>query len=286
MQSIQYNPSMTAGGITVSYELVTPEYARALLKGNTHNRKSNEKQIKKLAALHATEHWVQTGDPIRLTHDGIVVDGQHRLLAIVKSGVPQFYFIMRGVQLIAQEVIDTGSRRTLSAMLNTRKEKNVAELAAVIKAIYAWEVLGFRSAEGYESIPINVLLKYFDENAEHIRGVTAQSKRLAAKISGGIAGVALAIHALEKIDIEDSSHFWERLMSDFGHTEGDPISTLRNSLLKDRELAVGRQASCRGQTWRLAVIIKAWNAYRKGEQIFRLRYSPGGAHPEKMPEPI
>lgn len=278
--------NMTAEGITVSHELITPEYASELLKGNTHNRKSNEKQIKKLAELHATEHWVQTGDPIRLTHDGIVVDGQHRLLAIVKSGIPQFYFIMRGVELTAQEVIDTGSRRTLFAMLNTRKEKNSAELGSVIKNIYAWEVLGYRSAEGQEAISIPILLKYFDENAEHIRKVTSQSKRVTGKISGGIAGTALAVHLLSGIDTEDADHFWDRLISDLGHSEGDPITTLRQSLLRDRELAVRTRASHRGQTWRLAVIIKAWNAYRRGEKISRLQYNPGGARPEKLPEPI
>jgi hypothetical protein len=35
----------------------------------------------------------------------------------------------------------------------------------------------------------------------------------------------------------------------------------------------------------MVVFIKAWNAYRSGETIELLRWSPGGAKPERFPEP-
>jgi len=36
----------------------------------------------------------------------------------------------------------------------------------------------------------------------------------------------------------------------------------------------------------IALVLKAWNAYRSGETIQLLRFKVGGAHPEKFPEPI
>lgn len=286
----QYTPSMTAGNITVTYELITPNLARELLEGNTHNRSVNQKRIRELAELHGTPFWKETGDPIRITDDGILVDGQHRLLAIAQSGVPVHYFIMRGVDLTAQEVIDTGSRRTLASMLQTRQEKNRTTLASAIKVIYHWEH-GGRSADGLDSVPINVLLHFYDKNPG-IKDIARRTLRVNQAIHGGSAAIALTMWLFDHIDGEDASHFWEKLKSEYDHTEGDPISTLRKALLRDageasaNRAAVGNRSSLRGQTWRAAVIIKAWNAYRRGEQVYRLQFSPGGSRPEKFPEPI
>ena len=285
-----YAPSMKAGNITVTYELVTPDLARELLEGNTHNRSVNQKRVRELAALHGTSFWKETGDPIRITADGILVDGQHRLLAIVQSGVPVHYFIMRGVDLTAQEVIDTGSRRTLASMLQTRQEQNRTTLATAIKVIYHWEH-GGRSADGLGSVPINVLLHFYDSNPG-IKAIARRTLAVNQVIRGGAGAVALTMWLFDHIDGEDAAHFWDRVKSEYGHTEGDPISTLRKTLLRDAEEAsankasAGNRASVRGQTWRAAVIIKAWNAYRRGEQVYRLQFSPGGSRPEKFPEPI
>ena len=41
----------------------------------------------------------------------------------------------------------------------------------------------------------------------------------------------------------------------------------------------------RSETYLTAILIKAWNAYRSGEEVGVLRFRPGGAHPEKFPEP-
>lgn len=275
---------MTAGNITVTYELITPDLARELLEGNTHNRSVNQKRIKELAELHGTSFWKETGDPIRITDDGVLVDGQHRLLAIVQSGVPVHYFIMRGVDLTAQEVIDTGSRRTLASMLQTRQEQNRTTLATAIKVIYHWEH-GGRSADGLGVVPINVLLAFYDSNPG-IKAIARRTLGVNQAIRGGAGAVALTMWLFDHIDGEDAAHFWDRLKSEYDHTEGDPISTLRKALLRDAEEAAKNRASVRGQTWRAAVIIKAWNAYRRGEQVHRLQFSPGGSRPEKFPEPI
>lgn len=279
-----YTPSMTAGNITVTYELVTPDLARELLEGNTHNRSVNQKRVRELAELHGTRFWKETGDPIRITDDGILVDGQHRLLAITQSGVSVHYFIMRGVDLTAQEVIDTGSRRTLASMLQTRQEQNRTTLASAIKVIYHWEN-GGRSADGLDSVPINVLLHFYDNNPG-IKDIARRTLGFTQVIRGGSGAVALTMWLFDHIDGEDASHFWDRLKSEYNHSEGDPISTLRKTLVRDAEEAATNRASVRGQTWRAAVIIKAWNAYRRGEKVYRLQFSPGGSRPEKFPEPI
>jgi hypothetical protein len=64
-------------------------------------------------------------------------------------------------------------------------------------------------------------------------------------------------------------------------TKGNPIYALRSLLEKDR-MAIRRF----GQTYRLAVIIKAWNAYRDGREVKSLRWTQGGANPEPFPEAI
>ncbi len=55
---------------------------------------------------------------------------------------------------------------------------------------------------------------------------------------------------------------------------------LRNALPRDALATKKMPAS-----HRLAITIKAWNAYREGRSIGYLRFAGGGAKPEQFPEP-
>ena len=96
----------------------------------------------------------------------------------------------------------------------------------------------------------------------------------------------LAVKVLTEIDAEDAEYFFDRLASGEGLYRCDPIFELRNALQEEMQQAGGKTRTGRNNTWKLAIIIKAWNKYRNGETVKLLSYRPGGANRERFPEPI
>lgn len=66
---------------------ISPEQAARWLERNDNNRNVNVAKVKKMAKDMREGHWDTTHQGIAIASDGTLVDGQHRLLAIVESGV-------------------------------------------------------------------------------------------------------------------------------------------------------------------------------------------------------
>jgi hypothetical protein len=105
--------------ITTREMLVTPELATKWLNEcNTHNRALRDSVVERYARDMKAGAW-------RLTHQGIafdgseadpkktIVDGQHRLWAVITAEVPVRMMVSFGVSMDAQAVIDDNLQRTL-----------------------------------------------------------------------------------------------------------------------------------------------------------------------------
>ena len=94
-------------------ELVTPAKAEAWLDANRTNRKLREGIAEKYAEDMRHGRWTQCTAPIAFYKDGDLADGQHRLFAVIESGQPQEFVVMRGLSREDGLNIDTGLNRSL-----------------------------------------------------------------------------------------------------------------------------------------------------------------------------
>lgn len=90
---------------------VTPQVAQELLRTQIINRPLNYATVKKYANDMANGNWEQCGDTICVDQNGCLTDGQHRLRAIIESGVAQRMLLVKGIEHSIYK--DTGSKRTL-----------------------------------------------------------------------------------------------------------------------------------------------------------------------------
>ncbi len=98
--------------------LVTPDIAREWLeKFNTNNRPLQPAHSTFLANQMRGGKWMETGDSIKFGENGQLIDGQHRLLAVVRSGISQSFVVAREVQNEAFQVVDSGKKRTSGDVL-------------------------------------------------------------------------------------------------------------------------------------------------------------------------
>lgn len=112
-------------------EVITPEIARNMLTDNVRNRILRRKHVARLATSMRRGEWKLTHQGIAYSSDGELIDGQHRLHAIILAGVPVKMMISFGVDdFIA---IDRGASRSVSDL--TGMPKKLAEAVKIAGSI-------------------------------------------------------------------------------------------------------------------------------------------------------
>ena len=98
--------------ITTKVMTVTPSMAKSWLdKYNNRNRHTREAAIKNYAADMKAGRWTLTHQGIAFYDDGVLADGQHRLLAVVKANVDVPFIVTHGLPKHAGAVLDQHSKR-------------------------------------------------------------------------------------------------------------------------------------------------------------------------------
>lgn len=261
---------------------VTPAIAAEWLARNDHNRNLREWTAQTYATDMANGDWRWTGETIKFAADGTLIDGQHRLRGVIIADVTVPMLVVGGLKHEAQEDVDRGLPRKFSDVLQLRGEISSAALAALIRRVHGWNA-GQRKSIGNAGgghYTVAQMLRTLDAHPE-LRDIVRDAHRVAnhCDLPGSVVGIAWWV--FDQIDSEDAAFFFERLADGQAGVKGDPIYELRRMLHNLMKNVRGE----RSQSYLLAVTIKAWNAYRRGDQVGVLRWLPGGAKPEAFPEP-
>lgn len=107
----------TRGNNDINYEVVNvdPKLANKwLIESNLSNRRLRPSHVKHLADQMLQDRWKLSPEPIVFNKTGLLLDGQHRLSAIVKSGVNQDMVVAIVEDTDVYKVLDQGVNRTNS----------------------------------------------------------------------------------------------------------------------------------------------------------------------------
>lgn len=101
--------------ITAGIQTITPEWAAEQLnKRNGTNRCLRGWWAEALAAAMRRGEWITTHQGIAFSESGSIIDGQHRLKAVVIAKRPVDMMVFHGVPDVAFSVLDIGVKRTTS----------------------------------------------------------------------------------------------------------------------------------------------------------------------------
>lgn len=260
--------------------LVTPEMARDLLPRNKSNRRLEQRRVDSYADDMRNDRWNDAvAEPIHIAKDGTLLNGQHRLHAVIQSGCSVKMQLMTGMDPRDQEKLDLGRPRSLSDILQLRGEKHAPVLAGSAAYVWGWKNgKDFRQlAHAWRPGP-HALLETIDQHP-NLRAYLDGAQRLTSmKLPPSFT--AYHLYRASMIDKADQEDFMHRLHERLFEGEYDPLRVLYNTLLKDA--GSHRRAS---QVMRHAWLVKSWNAYRRGIEIRHLRFSPGGSRKEPFPQP-
>lgn len=101
----------------LAWVFTTPELARAWLVHNLINRRVREAWVKYLATQIILGRWERTGDAIAFRKDGVLINGQHRLLAIIEANTPAWLLVVGELDEKAYMVTDRGIGKSAADVL-------------------------------------------------------------------------------------------------------------------------------------------------------------------------
>lgn len=255
---------------------ITPERATRWLEANTRNRNLNARTVAEYARDMRAGAWVENGEAIKLSRTGVLLDGQHRLAAIIESGVTLPMLVVVGLPDEAQNTMDLGRKRTVADQFGMAGEVNAVPLAAIARRVVQWEQGNHR------------FLTHPNPTAAEVRGILdkyphlRRSAEIGARVFRGfrpvkVTVVGVAHHIFTGIDQDLSAEFFARLETGADLPKGHPILALRERFIADK--AAQRHMAFHQS---VAAHIRSWNALRVGEELTFIRV-PADL---KMPRPI
>lgn len=280
---VQLVSPITGEIITVELVAVTPEMAQDWLGLNITNRNVRPPNVDRFAQDLVEGAWPVTGDSVKFAGappEERLIDGQHRLQAIIVANVPMHTLVVRGLSEDVVEVIDTGAKRKLSDVLKMRGEINCTALAAALPVAVRWDegdAPEGRLRQVNSRCSNSVALAYLAANPS-IRDEVAAVEHLSGSplhLSPRImAPFARRVRMMAPDELEVFLH---KLASGADLPEGDSILALRAWAIRQHE------ANIELPVWqRMGAVCKAWIYWREGYAIptAKFGFRPGETFPD------
>jgi len=241
---------------------ITPEIAGWLLKLNTNNRPLERRGVERFCKILADKAWVNTGEPVIVSNEGVLNDGQHRLTAIHTCGIAAEVDMRFGIDRDAFHATGTGRSRTAGHVLAIEGYSNTSCQAAIARLLIHYDKgqMGNRS-----HVEPGAILRIVDSD-DRVCAVAARIQRFKLPpIRTGAFGFVLVVAArtapMERVfEFADHvAHGWAASAE-----EARPTHTLHEKL--------SQVAMTEGE--RLTPIdltVKTWYTWSVGEPTVALR---------------
>ncbi len=248
--------------ISSAIETINPEKAAEYL-GKIYNQRSFKKTHgQNLARIMKDGHWHMAGDPIRFDTNGHLIDGQHRLQAVIDSGTTQQFLILRGLDPASYTVMDQGRPRTRGDTLVTMDIKNSNIVGAAIAVLLRMK-LGLEIDR--HPVDNSEVAEFASKNRQELdRAIT--SARQFRSLSGATYGafLFLAYHA----NPEKAEAFAEALANGSNLDSTNPALVLRNHAIRvaqtKNKIEDNRPSNL------LPILVHAFNKFCRNETMARV----------------
>lgn len=256
------------------YQVITPLLAQKMLdRSDFKNRTLKPSVVRRYAADMLLGRWKENGESIVVDEFGSVIDGQHRLRALISSEKSLGFIVVQGVSRNAFDTLDIGKNRSAADTLQVSGLKDCKNLAAVLRIISDYKSNGDlaftrkASSDPTHSFDVRKAL------GEHPLAVDSNAFCHANRRYSALRPRAIisTFHYLfgEK-DSDTRDEFFERLLKmDFRGIDC-PVKALTSVHQNSdtvKSMAVNRVV-------RAAFWVKSWNAFRKGSKLKKLYFAP------------
>lgn len=260
--------------------LITPEIARRFLKNNKSNRALSPKNIAYFLYQMLSGQFILSPQGIAFDIYGRLIDGQHRLHALIKSGKSFYFNVTTGCSPDVFKILDTGKNRSAGDVLSIEGVKNYNNIAAGIKK-HLLLSKGSKNTSGnaHEHKITNVdILNQYSKHADLYQLTHAKCSALYHKLRimslSHMTGYTAFLHIDKKHDFDKVIEFFSQIVT---YSENGTVNLFRERQIKNKVRRITEPLSVTQ-----ALLAKTWNAYLLGRSYKTLRFNQDEQFPEFM----
>ncbi len=240
--------------LTCKHEEISHALAQKYLAQSAGNRRINNGYVLALAAAMETNKWDPDASEIVFDDSGELIDGHHRLHAVMRSGKAIRMLVKRGVNKGARGFIDTGRTRNIRDLfamfrpelgyVNNRK----SALTVCIGLVTGGKPPVVRTLSDYDT-----WMKLFADGIDAVINIVGPGNGANRYFcTGPVVGAFAFAHKTHPKKVEA---FLNKSYEGLGLKRGEPATTLRNLLING-----GPSISSGGSTERQRVSKKVLSA--------------------------
>ncbi len=250
------------------------DLARAVLEEfNSGNRRVNQRKVTQLAAQMTSGEFENTGEPLIISAEGVLNNGQHRLFALVEADATVDMDVRFGIPRRAFSKTDTGTARNAADVLTIKGVPHGADIARSVRLL----VLYNRGLP--ESVRSFVTNDEVGRAFDQWKDITEVAERVSQHaIPRAVRGAALLTTAYLASRSPGSAKLdaWlEILATGLGAARDNPAYVARERILRATEAPSGTRELL---LERLALLVNSWNFYseKRTATVRKLAWKPGG----------
>jgi hypothetical protein len=254
--------------IEVSIRSFSPAQADSILSTiNIDNRKISKERVAVYLRDMNSGSWEFNGDAIRLDENGILIDGQHRLTAVAKSGMACEFLVIKGVKSSTKHTIDSGKGRTGGDALAI--QAGVAfcashTMSGALTMFEKYKKSGFGGTGGGNRMTTSDVLRVYQERKELIDSSFSMMKEIAPTKGVLIPKVEtlFLFMVFSELDEQDAATYMSRILTG-ADVSSDGIEMQIRTIMLNNKMKVSKL----NKVALMNSILKCWNVSRRGGQI-------------------
>ncbi|MDO9712220.1 hypothetical protein, partial [Paracraurococcus lichenis] len=255
-------------------------FASEVLKLNTGNRRVNQRKLAQLADQMRSGEFENTGEPIIVSAEGVLNNGQHRLLAVVEADAVVDMDVRFGIPRRVFTKTDTGASRSGGDVLTIKGIPQGGPVASAVRLLILYRRgLPDSIRQFVSNDEVGRAFERWKDIAEVVAAVNGFAYPRGIRSTPLYATAYLASRSPGKAMLQDWLY---TVATGLNASKGNPAWQLRERLIRGVEAPVGTRE---GLLERFALMIKSWNLHASSETVSmrEFRWRPEGRHPEPFP---
>jgi hypothetical protein len=276
-------------GISVYLVQITPEVATTLLQRKNTNRTIRLTQLRRLKRAIDKHRWQINGETIIFDHQGRLVEGQHRLQAVIDLQQTIWTLVVHGIDFERFKTMGQGAKRTAGDILGIQGVKNATNIAAALRWVYRYETGQMQNP--HPDITDDELTDTLLDHADILQSIPFGKKCQGIAAPGMITALHYLCRKGPKVESEETmprrrgrpvakeqwdggdpqrrkgqaDHFFWSLATGENLEPGDPILVIRNRILQPK--GARRMRYILRDEAKAPMIINTWNLVVKDPSI-------------------
>ena len=254
--------------MNIQQVVMTPDWAKGLLLNNDHNRKLRPHKVNEIVHDILSGRWMLNPQPIAIATNGLLLDGQHRLQAIVLANQSVPLMMATDCPPECFKTIDIGIVRTNGDFFKIEGIKNPNNISPVIRYVEFYKKIP-HLIWNHSSLPLSkteIHDLYMEQQSFYDMAIefALRAYQRCRQVNPSILAALIALCENTELACE----FAEHLGSGAGLKSTSPIYVWRQVLINGNVQRSRTHGMANSQLM-MAGFIKSYNCWRQGIEMKR-----------------